>query len=258
MAIIAGVIGRSASDSSTSTTQQNVTAQPQVVRPTVPPPSFRIYKFRVDGHTAIVVPINTSDEQLKSLLWFFRENVRSHKFKDIGLTQADAEQRKGQGYFSVYRGEKCATELDFLVSARPCGSGDHDDARYQWGIQGEPNRDWGAIRTNGQLTEIFNYYKDGWQVAPEIQAQLAQQAKAEQEQAKAEQEPSTSPQFLLGKGCVPLTHTVKVATLGFTKLTRPRGLPKYAEMVQDTTLCGLDCALEIFTRRNAHLPILPG
>lgn len=50
----------------------------QVVRPSAPPPKFQIYKYDPDGTVAIVVPVNTTDEQLKSLLWLFRERVRTH------------------------------------------------------------------------------------------------------------------------------------------------------------------------------------
>jgi hypothetical protein len=44
----------------------------------------------------------------------------------------------------------------------------------------DPNKDSGSIRVKGDDIVVFDY-KDGWQVAPEIQAQLDQQTKAEQE-----------------------------------------------------------------------------
>jgi hypothetical protein len=184
--IIAGIISKSSSDKSTSTEQSSASSaslQPQIIRSNVPPPKFHIYKFRLDEPTSIVVPVNTTDEQLKSLLWFFREKVRSCQFKDIGLMQATAKQWGNKGYLSgilvVYRGEKCANEE--YVSKGPCGYGEHDDAAYQWGIEADPNKDSGSISMNGNDTTVFDY-KDGWQIAPEIQAQLDEQAKSEQAQ----------------------------------------------------------------------------
>src|SRR5580698_8407353 len=82
----------------------------------------------------------TSDEQLKSLLRFFREKARSHRLKDIGL------RNERDGILLVYRDKKCATEeIDITASAGPCGDGYHDDALYQWGIEGDYDKDSGSI-----------------------------------------------------------------------------------------------------------------
>jgi hypothetical protein len=129
------------------------------------------------------VPLNTTDEQLKSLLWQFREKVRAHQFKDLGLTQATAKQWGNKEYLSgmliVYRGERCANE-EYLDSTGPCGYGEHDDAYYQWGIDADSSKDSGAIRVNGDLSEVFNA-QDGWQPPHAIRAQLEQESKANQE-----------------------------------------------------------------------------
>jgi hypothetical protein len=179
LAIIVGLIGKSPSDNSTSTTQQSSASvpPPQIVRPSIPPPKFRIYKFKNDGisPTSVVVPFGTTEEQLKSLLWFFREKVRSHDFKGIGIRE------QKDGIFSVYRGEKCANE-QFIETNGPCGYGEHDDALYQWGIEGDYNKDSGSIREKGDNTVVVFDYKDGWQVSPDVQAQLDQQAKLGQDQ----------------------------------------------------------------------------
>jgi hypothetical protein len=176
LAIIAGIIGKSPSGSSTSTstTQQssapNTPQQPNIATPSIPPPKFRIYKFKLDEPTSVVVPVNTTDEQLKSLLWFFREKVRSNKFKDIGLTKATAKQWGNAGYLSgmlsVYRGEKCANEL-YIDTNGPCGYGEHDDALYQWGIEGDPNKDSGSIKVQGDDIVVFNY-EDNWHPSSEV------------------------------------------------------------------------------------------
>lgn len=140
--------------------------------PKIPPPKVRVFKFKTDVPTTYVVPVDTTDEQLKSLVWLFRQKVRAGKFKDIGITQPTAKQFGQLGYTSgmlvVFRGEKCANEdciSDAQIAAGklgPCGYGEHDDGGYQWGIDGDPLKDSGTIRArNGDLVEVFNY-KDNW------------------------------------------------------------------------------------------------
>jgi hypothetical protein len=133
-------------------------SQLQIVRPSIPPPKFQIYRYKPDGISpvSIVVPVNTSDEQLKSLLRFFREKARSHRLKDIGL------RNERDGILLVYRDKKCATEeIDITASAGPCGDGYHDDALYQWGIEGDYDKDSGSIRVNGNDIIVFDYKTGG-------------------------------------------------------------------------------------------------
>jgi hypothetical protein len=143
-----------------------------------PPPSFRVYRSKMDEGTSVVVPPNTTEAQLKSLIWLFREKVRSHRYKEIGITQPTSKQRGKQGYLSgtisVYRGEKCAGE-DFLDYNGPCvgpGIDSHEVAAYQWGLLVDgvfnTDADSGTIYVENEfhdrkLLEIFNY-KDHWQV----------------------------------------------------------------------------------------------
>jgi hypothetical protein len=52
-------------------------------------------------------------------------------------------------------------------------------------------------------------------------------------------------------GLEPQTSTVSILPgLVLQQLRRPRGLPKYAEVVQDIALCGLGCGLEINTEAS--------
>lgn len=160
-----------------SSTQNSTTAavqQSHIVRPTVAPPKFYVYKSKAGFPTSIVVPVKTTDEQLKSLLWLFREKVRAHKFKDIGLKNAN------YGLLTVYRGSKCANE-QYMDRSWPCGRGEHDDADYQWGIEGDYDKDEGSVRVKNSDTVVFDY-NDGWQVAPEVKAQLADEEKLAQSQ----------------------------------------------------------------------------
>jgi hypothetical protein len=163
--------------------------------PTIPAPKFRVYRSKLDQGTSVIVAPATSDEQLRSLLWLFREKVRAHHFSDIGITRPTSKQWGKEGYLSgiisVYRGEKCADE-SFSDYQGPCTSTDeHQAAEYQWGLLVD-----GAFNTDADsasiyspdrtLTEIFNY-KDHWQLPVGLQADLASQKSADRAKAKVEQ-----------------------------------------------------------------------
>jgi len=147
---------------------------PQTVQlPTVPPPKYILFKQKKDDVITFVVPANTTEDQLKSLVWLFRQKVRSGQFKDIGITVPTAKQWGVDGYDSglldIYRGTKCADQ-PYITSERAakeflarCGWGEHDDASYQWGISGDPQKDAGDVRaTDGMMKTVFDY-NDNWQ-----------------------------------------------------------------------------------------------
>jgi len=150
-----------------------------VSRPTIPAPKFRVFKAKTDEPTTIVVAVNTSDDQLKSLLWLFREKVRSHQFKDLGLT-SKAWDGVNSGMLVVYRGEKCANEE--YSDSSPCGNGEHDDAYYQWGLEGDPNKDAACIRHKDAGDAFVFDYKDGWQLSSDLKARLESKEQADQSQ----------------------------------------------------------------------------
>jgi hypothetical protein len=167
-----------------------------VILTSVPPPKFRVFKFKTDEPTTYVVPVSTTDKQLKSLLWLFRQKVRTGQFREIGITQPTAKQWGQLGYTSgilvVFRGEKCANE-NYISDAQiakgnlgPCGYGEHDDAYYQWGVDADPNKDDAGIRDkNGNFISVFSY-KDNWH-SPSEQTQVVDQ-KVKEEWAAKQQE----------------------------------------------------------------------
>lgn len=142
---------------------------PMVSRPSGAPPKFRVYKANVDGPTTIIVATKTTDDQLRSLLWTFREKVRAREFTQLGLT-SKAWNGVDSGMLVVYKGEKCADEED--NPSNPCGHGEHDDAYYQWGLDGDVNRDAGYIRQTGKDDVLVFDYKDGWELPPEAKGRL--------------------------------------------------------------------------------------
>lgn len=180
MAIVIVLLDKSSRDSNTedatlktepsTTTESGQSAQS--IPPQIAPPTYRLYKSGTNQQTTYVVPLGTSDEQLKSLLWLFRVKVRTGDFKAIGITQPTTKQWGQHGYTSgmlvIYRGAKCANE-GYISDAEleegklgACGYGDHDDAYYHWGVHGDPYKDEAAIATeNGEYAQVFDY-KDNW------------------------------------------------------------------------------------------------
>ncbi len=169
-AVIRGLASRNQQQVSLNAASQAAAKSKQSANPPrVPPPRYRLFKFETDNEATYVVPGNTNDEELKSLLWLFREKVRAGKFKDIGITKPTAKHWGGLDYKSgmlvIYRGEKCANEGWISLKAAesgklPCGRGDHDDAYYQWGIP-NPTKDRngffdeGGIAKNGDIIVVF-------------------------------------------------------------------------------------------------------
>lgn len=172
--LFAGFLGRSflneGQQPTTARKEAAGTQEKAVVLPQIPPPTYRLFKSGTGQQTTYVVPVNTSDEQLKSLLWFFRTKVRTGDFRAIGITQPTTKQWGQYGYTDgmlvVYRGTKCANEA-YISTLGPCGYGEHDDAYYQWGLDNDPYKDAGAIATeNGDFAQVFDY-RDNWHAASE-------------------------------------------------------------------------------------------
>lgn len=146
---------------------------PKFARPNVPTPQYRLYRQgATNGLVSVVVSHQTTDEQIKSLLWFFREKVRSHQLTALGITQ----KLESSGIIIIYRGEKCANE-EFINELGPCGYGDHNDAQYQWGINGDPNHDAAGLKNSGGAElDVFDS-SDNWQLPPAEQNKMVAQRK---------------------------------------------------------------------------------
>jgi len=165
-------------------------------QPNIPPPKFRIFRAKLDEGISVVVAPATSDEQLKGLLWFFREMVRSHQFKEIGITQPTSKHWGKAGYLSgmisIYRGAKCANELFSDVTGKgPCGEDDHAAAYYQWGllVNGtfDTDADSASIFSPNSSTKVFDY-EDNWQLPADLQSKLDAEKHAEEEHANLQQQ----------------------------------------------------------------------
>ena len=165
-------------------------------RSNIPPPKFRIFRAKLDEGISVVVSPATTDEQLKSLLWFFREKVRSHQFKEIGITRPTSKQWGKLGYLSgmisIYRGEKCANEgFSDVEGTGPCGSGDHAAAYYHWGllVNGtfDSDADEASVFSANNSTKLFDY-EDHWQLPSDLQSKLDAEKQTEEDDAKLQQQ----------------------------------------------------------------------
>lgn len=150
------------------TSSKPASPTPTFEKPNIPHPRYDIYRqVPKSGLISVVVARATTDEQLKSLLWFFREKARAHELRELGMT----DRLKNGGIIIVYRGEKCANE-EFIDQLGPCGYGDHNDAHYQWGIHGDPGQDAAYLRNkDGQQTLVFDS-SDNWQPSSAEQSKL--------------------------------------------------------------------------------------
>lgn len=148
--------------------QAILNAPPKLGARTIPPPRYRMYRQDPNsGLVAMVVDTNTTEEQLKSLLWFFRQKVRSQRLRDLNVRS----ELEGSGIILVYRGARCAYE-QFTDQLGPCGYGDHNSAFIQWGISGDAKKDTAAlVGKNGEMSTVFDY-SDGWQLPAEDQTKL--------------------------------------------------------------------------------------
>ena len=110
-------------------------------------PTFKLFAQKPDLPTILVVAEDTSDDQLRNLLWYLREEVQSAHFKQLNLNPT-ASTYGGPSYLSgnltIYRTPKCAQEMYLATTGKPGPCGDttsHNAAAYHWGDDGNPAHD---------------------------------------------------------------------------------------------------------------------
>jgi hypothetical protein len=134
-------------------------------------PDFKVFLQKIEMPTILVVPENTTDDQLKSLLWFLRIQVREGNFKALGLhPTATIFDKPGysSGILNIYRGSRCAGEMYVISGPDPCGASIHKSASYHWGEGGDPRADGGDyIPQSGGADVLLFTADDGWQTDAE-------------------------------------------------------------------------------------------
>ena len=123
------------------------TARAEAAKLAATHPPFKLFAQKPDLPTILVVPEDTTDDQLRNLLWYLREEVQSARFKQLGLNPT-ASTYGGPSYLSgnltIYRTPKCAQEMYLATTGKPGPCGDttsHNAAAYHWGDDGNPAHD---------------------------------------------------------------------------------------------------------------------
>jgi hypothetical protein len=151
----------------------DATARATAAKAAAQHPAFKVFMQKIDKPVVIVVAEDTTDEQMKNLLWFFRTQIRQEKYKELGLQPTETVFDKptySAGRIDVYRGAKCAKEVYITSGPDPCGSTvSHRSVNYHWGDSGDRHSDGGDIITqDGKDILVFNS-NDGWQTEEEAQ-----------------------------------------------------------------------------------------
>jgi hypothetical protein len=136
--------------------------------PTTPPIPFKIYKQVANKGVTVVVDKKATDDQIVSLMWYFRLKVRDHQFDELGIKPTvigdDKQKNYNGGNVYFYRGAKCANE-QFAKNGGSCGEEDHEAAVFNWGVGGDPNSDSGVLmQAPDKVVPQFNS-KDNWKPA---------------------------------------------------------------------------------------------
>ncbi len=160
-----------ASSTTASPTPMSPQARAEAARQAAAHPPYKLFLQKPDLPTILVVPETTTDDQLKSLLWHLRTEVRNAHFKQLGLhSTATLYDRPGytSGILNIYRGPKCASEMYTPAGhPDPCGPSIHKAASYHWGDGGNPHADEADLTTATGATQTVFDSTDGWQTEDE-------------------------------------------------------------------------------------------
>jgi len=125
------------------------------VRPTVPPPSFKLF-HQTDNSLTLVTADNATDEQIESLLWQLHDAARDKSFDKLHLPQKFIDKRDPIVFIHIYRGTRCAAEK-YAAGNPPCGGSYHAAGDYTLGSFKNPNRDDGVLlHDENHQTELWN------------------------------------------------------------------------------------------------------
>lgn len=209
-------------------------------------PTFKVFLQSTEKPTILVVPENTTDDQLVDLLWSLRTEVQSGHFKQLGLkptTTVYGVPGYSSGNLSVYRGEKCAREMYTTNGPDPCGSAIHKSATYHWGDGGDSTADGADIVTeNGTDKTIFTS-EDGWQTQEDAQADpdghLRQAARARVQYATRQNEDATKQRTLVRFAVAQPDTTLRVVSYTLADDADQKSFFTEFWTLEDDHLCAL-------------------
>jgi hypothetical protein len=125
------------------------------LRPTTPPPPFRVFHTTDNSITLVTVP-NATDDQISAILWQLHDAARAHTFDDLLISQRLVDARNPIIWFHLYRGPKCANEK-YTTGTLPCGPSYHAAGDYTLGGFTNKNHDEGLLlHGEDHQTELWN------------------------------------------------------------------------------------------------------
>ena len=132
-----------------STLPKGATVSNVTIRPTVPPPPFKLFHQTKDSFTlfhatpegsfTLVTAPTATDAQIIAIIYQLRDAAHTRTFDKLNLPQAKVDARDPMVWFHIYRGPRCAPEK-YADGKLPCGgsypaSGDYTfggGANHQW------------------------------------------------------------------------------------------------------------------------------
>jgi len=122
-------------------------------RPTVAPPTFKVFHQTADTLTLVTKEAAT-DEEIEAILWQLRDAAHSHTFDKLHINQKFVDAGKPPIWFHIYRGAKCASEK-YTDGKLPCGGSYHSAGDYTF--DSSHNWDKGVLRhTDDSETQLWN------------------------------------------------------------------------------------------------------
>jgi hypothetical protein len=139
---------------------QSKAAEPAVVnpvRPTVKPPSFKVFHTH-DSVITLVTKPDATDEEIEAIVWQLRDAAHARTLDSLKVSQKLVDDRKPLVWFHIYRGTKCAAEK-YADGALPCGNHYNGAGDYTYGGYANKELDRGVIRDGDKETELWDSEK---------------------------------------------------------------------------------------------------
>lgn len=124
-------------------------------RPTVPPPSIKLFHQTADTLTLVTKP-DATDDEITAILWQLRDAAHNKAFDSLHLPQSFVDARKPIVWFHIYRGPKCASEK-YISGKLPCEASYHGAGDFTFGDYKNPQWTDGELRhPDGSETQLWN------------------------------------------------------------------------------------------------------
>jgi hypothetical protein len=139
----------------TSDTPASTHTNKYPIRPSVPPPPFKLFHQSPDTLTLVTNDTATSD-QIAAIIYQLRDAANSHTFDALHLPQSLIDKRSPILWFHIYRGAKCASEK-YTTGKLPCGASYHAAGEFTLGSFKNPNRtDGDIVIDEDHQTQLWN------------------------------------------------------------------------------------------------------